>query len=166
MEAIAGAANISRSSLFWHFGSKEGLLQAVLADVSQSWVKALLEVGRGKQGLEAIRAALAVRRRIINAEPETLRMIELLIAEAATSEPGLLPMLVELERSLTAGFTEWVAEAIAAGELRAGLDARRTAAVIVAALHGVLQQWMVDPEVHDLNSGDDAILELIEHLRS
>jgi AcrR family transcriptional regulator len=166
MDAIADAANISRSSVFWHFGSKQGLIRAVLAEVSRSWVEAMLEIGEGKQGLAAIRAALRVRRRILNAQPDTLRMIELLIAEAATTEPELLPLLVELERSLDAAFTEWVAEAIAAGELRHDLDARRTAGVIVAALHGVLQQWMVDPEAHDLNAGDDAVLELIEHLRA
>jgi AcrR family transcriptional regulator len=166
MEAIADAANISRSSVFWHFGSKQGLLRAVLGEVSRSWVEAMLEIGDGTRGLEAIRAALAVRRRILNAQPETLRMIELLITEAATSEPELLPLLVELERSLEAGFVEWVAEAIAAGELRRGLDARRTASVIVAALHGVIQQWLVDPEGHDINDGDDAVLELIDHLRA
>ena len=76
MDAIAEAAQISRSSVFWHFGSKQGLLKAVLGEVSRSWVEAMVEVG-DRRGLDAIRGALAVRRRIVNAQPETLRMIEL-----------------------------------------------------------------------------------------
>ena len=64
VQAIGEAAGISRGSIFWHFGSKEGLLWAVVQRAFTRWEAETLvpEVGDAR-GEEAIGRALRAHRR-------------------------------------------------------------------------------------------------------
>src|SRR5205809_4514315 len=66
VQAIAEAAGISRGSIFWHFGSKEGLLSAVAEEAFRRWETETLvgDVGDAR-GIEAMRRALDSHRRFL-----------------------------------------------------------------------------------------------------
>lgn len=66
VQAIGEAAGISRGSIFWHFGSKEGLLWAVVQRAFTRWEAETLvpEVGDAR-GQEAIGRALRAHRRFL-----------------------------------------------------------------------------------------------------
>src|SRR3954464_13619151 len=66
VQAIGEAAGVSRGSIFWHFGSKEGLVMAVVEQAFARWESETLvpnvgdavEVGAIRRGLAAHRAFL------------------------------------------------------------------------------------------------------------
>src|SRR5881397_1673880 len=83
VQAIGEAAGISRGSIFWHFGSKEGLLWAVVQRAFTRWEAETLvpEVGEAR-GEEAIARALRAHRRFLTDEGSTLRLLFVLMFEA------------------------------------------------------------------------------------
>ena len=66
VQAIAEAAGISRGSIFWHFGSKDGLLSAVAEEAFRRWETETLvgDVGHAR-GVEAMRRALDSHKRFL-----------------------------------------------------------------------------------------------------
>src|SRR5688500_11779761 len=66
VQAIGERAGVSRGSIFWHFGSKEGLLWAVVERSFRSWEAEILvpDVGDAR-GIEAVRRGLRAHRRFL-----------------------------------------------------------------------------------------------------
>src|SRR5215210_270701 len=66
VQAIGERAGVSRGSIFWHFGSKEGLLWAVVKRSFEDWESDVLvpDVGEAT-GIEAVGRALAAHRRFL-----------------------------------------------------------------------------------------------------
>src|SRR4051812_28889430 len=75
VQAIGERAGVSRGSIFWHFGSKEGLLWAVAERAFEEWEAEVLvpDVGDAT-GVEAVRRALAAHRRFLTERGEALRL--------------------------------------------------------------------------------------------
>src|SRR5438093_802248 len=86
VKAIAEAAGISRGSIFWHFGSKEGLLWAVAEELFARWENEVLvpEVGEAV-GIEAVRRALDAHRMFLTTEQDAIRLFHVLMFEALGS---------------------------------------------------------------------------------
>ena len=161
-------AEISRSSVFWHFKSKDGLLQAVVEDFSRWLANDLLEAGNAQRGLAAVEVFLARRQETYRQQPRALRLASVLYSEAVAGETVghvLGPLFAELSRTLRKEIARWISEAIEDGELSAEVDPEALALVIVAAFQGVVSDWNLDPEGYSLESGDDAIRQLLTYLR-
>src|SRR2546423_1737224 len=83
VQAIGERAGVSRGSIFWHFGSKEGLLWAVVERAFEAWETEVLvpDVGEAT-GIQAMRRALAAHRRFLTERAEALRLFYVLVFEA------------------------------------------------------------------------------------
>ena len=164
IEEIAAGAEISRSSLFWHFGSKDGLLRAVIEESAGLWLQGIHNAESDRRGLEAIRAALAEIRRLHTEQPSVARLMTVLVGEAASTEPSLAPIFIEIERDMLDFFARSLSEAAEDGDLHPGLDPRAAAHVLVGSLLGMKQLWVLDPESFDISTLDDALLHVVECL--
>jgi TetR/AcrR family transcriptional regulator, acrAB operon repressor len=152
VQAIAEAAGISRGSIFWHFGSKEGLLWAVVERRFAAWESEVLlpDVG-GALGLEAVRRALSAHKKFLTGRGDELRLFYVLLFEALGSRPDLAAEFARLHvhiRELTMG---WIQAAIETGELDADLDAEAVVICISSALGGIAYQWLLAPGGFDLD---------------
>jgi|SRR5947209_4203235 len=144
VQAIGEAAGVSRGSIFWHFGSKEGLLLAVVEQAFARWETETLVPNVGDAvGLEAVRRGLAAHRAFVESEGDgAQRLFFVLFFEALGPRPELLERFVALHAHL---------RELAAGWLRAGDDVRDdvdpegAAAMLVGALGGVAYQRLASP---------------------
>lgn len=162
VQAIGEEAGVSRGSIFWHFGSKEGLLFAVVERAFDEWRREVLvpDVGDAR-GVEALRAGIRAHRRFLEARGEEIRLLFVLLFEALGPQPALAPEFASLHRGLrglAAGFVDSPGPAA----IRRGVDSEATAAVLVGALGGIAYQWLLDPEGVDLGAAYGALDGLVE----
>ena len=152
VRAIGARAGVSRGSIFWHFGSKEGLLWAVVERAFEQWETEVLvpDVGDAT-GIEAVRRALAAHRRFLTERGGALRLFYILIFEALGPRPDLAREFAGLHERLRDMTVPWIERAIESGEMRADLDARATVIFISGALGGIAYQWLLDPGGFDLD---------------
>ena len=147
VQAIGEAAGISRGSIFWHFGSKEGLLWAVVQRAFTRWEAETLvpEVGDAR-GEEAIGRALRAHRRFLADEGGTLRLLFVLMFEALGPRPELAGEFARLHRDLRVLATPWLEEAVADGDFRDDVDPESIVTLIIATLGGIVYQYLLDAE--------------------
>lgn len=147
VQAIGEAAGVSRGSVFWHFGSKQGLLAEVVEQAFGQWERADLVADVGEAvGLEAIRRAVESHRRFLSEHGRVIRLFYVLMFEALGPKPELAPTFAHVHAGLRNLGARWISRGIAAGEIRADLQPEAAASVIIGALGGVVYQWLLDPQ--------------------
>lgn len=148
LQAIGEAAGYSRGLVSHRFGSKEGLLWALLERMFGHWSTDSLNPAVGGQvGIEALHASVEAMRRSVSKSPERLRAFYSLLFESLGPLPVLRPKVAEFHRRQRDGVAAWIAAGIAAGVVRADVDAATQAALFMSAIRGAAYQWLIDPEV-------------------
>lgn len=140
---IASAVGTSHTMLLHHFGSKEGLLEAVLArreERDATWREEILEEHGLLDGLPLI---LERNERLRG----VLQLDVMLMAEATGPEHPAHDYVVALIRRFVGSLKEGLEAERDAGRLREGLDLDVTARQIAALVHGLQIQWLQDPGV-------------------
>ncbi|QIS19462.1 TetR family transcriptional regulator [Nocardia terpenica] len=136
---VAGRAGISRGSIPWHFGNKDGLLQAVIDEAVRS-----IATREGPEPV-GIQAALSDALEIVRL-PST-RLFITLLAEAV--EPGS-PIRGHYAQ-LHAALRDRLGSRIGEIDLPAGMTRDDFLTVVFGAVIGINQQWSVAPERVDLD---------------
>ena len=75
VDAICRHAGTAKTALYWHFKSKEGLLNAIIERVNQDWITEITErtAAVGEQA-ERIDLLIAQLRRVDEEKPHLLRL--------------------------------------------------------------------------------------------
>ncbi|MFC7616389.1 TetR family transcriptional regulator [Actinokineospora soli] len=136
-EDIAARSGVSRGSIPWHFGNKEGLLAAVVEQVVAD-----LRTGADAPASvdEALRGLVAFTR-----SPSTGLFITL-IAEALEPGSALHKWYADMHAALRDRVRSWVERV----GLPDGVGAEELSTVLLGAVMGVHQQWRVAPDAVDL----------------
>ena len=147
VEEVAKEAGVAVSLLYYHFGSRDGLVRATLdhANERAAAVPAEGENG-GESGFAAVRRMLLGE---LDAAPH-VRETSVVCGEVLASavfEPGLRDQL----RAANETWVGLVAEAIRAGQregsIRAELDAQAAAERLTALIDGLSGRWLAG--LHD-----------------
>ncbi|WP_331770691.1 TetR/AcrR family transcriptional regulator (plasmid) [Embleya sp. NBC_00888] len=145
---VAARAGITQPALLYYFGSKEGLLQAVIERRgAQSIEFAQESVAVG--GLRAIRELPASAHRN-RREPGLARLLAVLTMENLDPEDPAHDYFVQRYRRLRALIARIITDAQATGEIRAEIDPAHKAAELLATMDGLQMQWLLDPTEVDL----------------
>ena len=161
LDVLAEEVGVSKSSILWHFGSKEELLLRVAERVFEEIARGPAREILALSTLEERSAAMwrfytdTVRRR-----PELRRVVLYLIFETAEGRPELRARLRDLYRATRELFAEGLRGVVADADQR-----RRLAAISVAALDGLFLQWLLDPEQLDLEALHREMRALAERAR-
>jgi TetR/AcrR family acrAB operon transcriptional repressor len=152
VQQIADAAGISRGSIFWHFGSKEGLLWAVAEELFARWEHEVLvpEVGDAT-GIEAVLRSLDAHRAFLTGETDAHRLFYVLMFEALGPRADLAGEYARLHRHFRTLGAAWIARGVETGEVRGDIDPMAIAVAIVGALGGIAYQYLLDPDGVDLD---------------
>jgi TetR/AcrR family transcriptional regulator, acrAB operon repressor len=152
VQQIADAAGISRGSIFWHFGSKEGLLWAVAEELFARWEHEVLvpEVGDAT-GIEAVLRSLEAHRAFLTGETDAHRLFYVLMFEALGPRADLAGEYARLHRHFRTLGAAWIARGVEAGEVRGDIDPVAISVAIVGALGGIAYQYLLDPDGVDLD---------------
>ena len=163
VQAIAEASGISRGSIAWHFGSKEGLLFAVVDASFAEWesevLVRLLREGRGPASLrDVVEAHLA----FVRANPEIVRLFFVLLFDALGAHAQLRARYVAIYQRFRGYGRDWLRAARDAGAIAPDVDPEAAATAIIGALAGIMCQWFLDRERVDVGRVHQALAQILE----
>ncbi|OBF28985.1 TetR family transcriptional regulator [Mycobacterium sp. ACS1612] len=145
---IAERAGISRGSIPWHFGNKDGLLKAVVDDVTGGTLSDAPRPVGVDDGIAHVREFL---------RQPTTRLLITLIAEAVEPDSPVHGFYEEFHRAMRKWVTGWT-DGLA---MPAGVRREEFVTVVAGAIIGVHQQWRVAPDDVDLDKTLDALKAII-----
>lgn len=157
------AAGYSRGLAAHYFGSKEELIVAIATHIVADYTQLLRKANGNNSngGLEALLDSLSFYIESGRKDLITLRAFHAVLGSALKQSP-LSEKIAELNRQSIDSFAARIRHGIARREIRKDVDPVSQAALIVAALRGVMAQALVDPKRVRL----DAIKrEFLENLR-
>lgn len=164
--AIGESAGYSRGLASHHFGSKSGLFRKVLRHITAVWTEELENNLDGKNGTEALLAALDAHRDHLLHFPHHARAMYILWSASFDPASEFKPNIVEFHRLQRATAAAWVRNGQKAGEIRADVNPESLAEQFYASLLGLNFQWLVNPDI-DLTASIDALKQnIIALLRS
>ena len=159
---VGEAAGYSRGLPAHRFGSKAGLLHALAGYIGERFGQQRARGTRPAPGLAAILGNIHFyfsRRGGAWTATRALMvmMSEVCMAPAAGAPPasaavalhdaGLRADVAAYNRSALAWFEQHIRSGIAQGEIAADTDPALTAVILLGAMRGVMQQWLVDEQI-------------------
>lgn len=136
-----------------HFGSKEGLLRALVAGITQRFYTDQIQPAvAGSSGIDAIAAVADTYLEELVARGERMRTLYVLMGEALGPVASIGEVFAELNRGFRESVRTLIDEGMASGEIRRDLDPEAEAALVVGMLRGVALQWIADPGCFDLDA--------------
>ncbi len=158
LREISQRVGISEAGLLHHFGSKAGLLAAVMAERDRlDAERARIEEDHGIGLVDGMRHL--VRR---NAQQPGLVGLHVVVsAESTEPEHPAHETYRERYRTIRAADREQFRELIASGGLRSDIDPDKIGAITSAVMDGLQLQWLLDPENIDLPGLFEHFLEIL-----
>ncbi|RZQ62426.1 TetR/AcrR family transcriptional regulator [Amycolatopsis suaedae] len=144
---IADLAGISRGSIPWHFGSKEGLLLAAVEHTFGRTIDTFPQPQRpGPDGLADLTGRISAFVRL----PVTKLLISLL-ADAMDPDSPIHGQYVDLHRAIRRHAADWAETSLATHELPDGTTPDDIGTLLLGAAIGIHLQWRVAPGDVDLD---------------
>ncbi len=144
--AIGQRAGYSHGLVTQRFGSKDGLLHALVQRMTTDWAVVHLDTElNGADGIDGVEFLLREIRDSVLRQPTLGRALYSLMFEAVRI-PALHADMVELHRELRQRVADVVEQARDRGEVRADVRPGAFAGLVVSTLRGAAYQWLLDPE--------------------
>jgi AcrR family transcriptional regulator len=142
VDAICRHAGTAKTALYWHFKSKEGLLNAIIERVNEDWIQHIQRstagVGNPAERLDALISAL---REIVEEKPHLLRLLLSILLErgdqSAETRESILRVFGRSGTALMAGIQNDLGREIPRIEM--------VAHTILSLLQTALIRRLVDP---------------------
>ncbi|MEW1659024.1 MULTISPECIES: helix-turn-helix domain-containing protein [unclassified Streptomyces] len=139
--AVAERSGISRGSIPWHFGSKEGLLLAVLERSVNLISAGLAEEPAGTEQVEASFDRITEGAHALWALPTT-KLFATLLVEALEPDSPIHSRYAEIHHTLRTHCRRQLEQL----PLPPGVSAEALSAAIIGAGIGIHQQWLLAPD--------------------
>ena len=147
---IRTACGLPASSIYWHFGSKEGVLAAVMERGAQRFFAAIPSHGNAA-GSHDVDVQLAATAKLLAEHPEFLRLVYLLGLER-TDDPAVGVAVRRVRDSAIAGFRSAITSLLPpdAPEARASHVVDELTALAVAMSDGIFLAGHLEPTSTDV----------------
>jgi AcrR family transcriptional regulator len=161
LDLLAEDVGVAKSSVLWHFGSKEELLlrvaERVFDEVARGPVQKILDLPTYDERAEATWRFFS---ETLRERPEMRRLMLYLIFETADGRPELRARLRQLYRRIRELYEAGLRSVVPDSGQR-----RRLAIISVAAFDGIFLQWLLDPDAIDLEALHHELRGLSERAR-
>lgn len=164
LQDVASAAGVTRGAVYWHFKNKAELFMAMMdravlpLEADPPDAACLREPGLGALRWRVLHVCVLTSRC-----ERTRRVFEIALQKMEFS--GELAPVQERKMANQRAWREHhqacLDAAVRQGHLPAGTDTAMAARLLVAQVHGLLQQWLLTPDDFDLPSAGEAALELL-----
>jgi AcrR family transcriptional regulator len=143
VEQIAEGADVSQTTFFNHFQSKDALLREMTSEVSER-LETMLDEQLARQGTAAERISRFADGVVVGiGQADGLaRDVLLELMRTSSHSGGAFPYLARVYDP----FTAILAEGQQAGNVREDVDARLLAEMVIGTLHMALVGWLNDPD--------------------
>jgi AcrR family transcriptional regulator len=146
-DAIGRSAGYSRGLATQKFGSKQGLIEALIADLHEQQEETLAAHHFGERpGLEAVLEYVDLYLRHLGDSPAS-RAYFMLLSSAVADASDLRAAFERSHERIKARLVDLIRRGQAGGSLRRELDPDAAALMVGSLLLGVSVQWLVDPQV-------------------
>jgi AcrR family transcriptional regulator len=156
LAAIGEAAGYSRGLVHERFGSKDGLLWALVQEMLRTWNREGRALGVPHTGLEAIDHVVDNHHRAVRGN-QGIRTFYALMFDAIGPTPELVKEFRELHRTFRADFEKEIRAGMRDGTIRADVDPAAQATLVLAELRGIAFQWLLDQEGFSLEAAYDLL---------
>ena len=148
LDLLSDEVGVAKSSILWHFGSKEELLlrvaERVLEEVARGPAQEMLALPTIEERADA---AWRFFERTIREKPELRRLVLWLIFDCVEERPEMRTRLQQLYRSIREMFERGLREVVADAAQR-----RRLAIITLATFDGLFIQWLLEPDAIDVEA--------------
>ena len=159
---VGEAAGYSRGLPAHHFGSKAGLLHALAGYIGERFDQQRARGTKPAPGLAAILGNIHFYFSRRGGAWTATRALMVMMSEvcmaapagalpdtkaAALHDAGLRADVAAYNRSLLAWFEQHIRTGMAQGEISTDTDPALTAVILLGAMRGVMQQWLVDEQI-------------------
>ncbi|TDD92136.1 TetR/AcrR family transcriptional regulator [Actinomadura darangshiensis] len=157
---IQEEAGVSRGLVGYHFGSKKGLMEAVLVAIRDSYISQVLEDRneRDLPGLDAIVLMLDSYLSRLGDDPVPAKVVLVLALESVGDLAEIRAAIATRLAETRGEFEDWLVRGIADGTVRKDADPAGTAVYLGGILRGITLQFLVDPEGFDLDGARRAAI--------
>jgi AcrR family transcriptional regulator len=145
---IAAAANVSEPGLLHHFGSKNGLLMALL-EMRYAFDEQKFLADRELDGLSLLPLLLQLVRENVR-QPESLRLTMVILAESISPSHPSHDYFKQRYARAREILERHLNNARRQGYLRKDVNISGLAAVLLATMDGLQLQWLLDPGSVDM----------------
>ena len=144
--AIGERAGYSRGLVTARFGSKDGLIEALIERIVTGWGRSrVFPRTKGRPGIDGVLTILAAIRDQAASDPSQLLVLYSLMFEA-TSDDGLRKRFAELHEAMRGDYVYFIRKGLSDGSIAKGTSPTNEAALLVAGLRGIGYQWLIDPD--------------------
>ena len=146
-------AGYSRGLPVERYGSKLGLITALL-DATERWFERHLErVLAGKSGLEALERRVEAHMGSVDRSLQATAALYAIYMESHSVMPELKEAVAAFTARWAAGLVAHIHQGQASGEIRPDLDCKAEARFLLAAMRGLMIQYLMDRSTGDLARG-------------
>ncbi|MBT5388282.1 MAG: TetR/AcrR family transcriptional regulator [Porticoccaceae bacterium] len=146
LKDVGEKAGYSRGLAGYRFGNKAGLFDFVLRSVGDEWLAELKGVTRGKNGYEAMAAALDAHIAFCEEAPQHVEAFYRLWFESLTPDSPLQTVILGIHDRRRADVIIWINQSIAEGKVAASISAEVVADQYCASVIGIVYHWISDPD--------------------
>jgi TetR/AcrR family acrAB operon transcriptional repressor len=163
LDDVAREAGVTRGAIYWHFGGKAELYNALLAAYSARGNRIVQKaIGEGGTLPEVLRRVFVRLLEAVESDDELRSVMELSLfkSERTPELASSQSQHIENGRALLAGIAEAMRQGIASGELRQDVDPVELARAFLALQHGAVYLWLLDPQSFSLASSAGSLAEV------
>jgi AcrR family transcriptional regulator len=147
MAAVGERAGYSRGLPATRFGSKDGLVDALVTRLTSVWnERHVVPKSSGKPGLDGVAALLESISEQASTDSGQMRALYVLMFEALGTNTTLRERFVAFHRQMRADLASLIERGQEDGSIRRSVDPIMEAGLIVACLRGIAYQWLLDTE--------------------
>lgn len=144
-DAVAHDVGVTKGALYHHFGSKDGLLEAVYKEAIRRHAERVVEDSAHGDGRARLLALIDASARLLSSRTPFYRLLIALHLAAAMERPVLAPIARRKQANQREFMIGLVRQGQADGSIRADLDAEAVGLTVNAALEGFLTQQLEPP---------------------
>jgi len=150
------AAGYSRALPAHHFGTKSAMLHALADYILAEYSERVRSGPIASHGLQRLLDVISFCVNDAERDPTTVRVYQALLG-AGLARADLRPLGARIARQAVEDIAGLIRDARTLGEVRQDVHARAEASLIVAALRGVLFQWLINPDHVSLSRMRDSL---------
>ena len=153
LKMVGEAAGYTGGLVSHRFGSKEGLLKAVVARISQRFLEDQLRpYVEEDSATTSLENYIAIYLNEVTVRQSRIRALYVIMGEALGTVQEIQGQIAELNTGFRKGLAALVQRGIDNGEFRKGVDPNAAAILILGMLRGVTMQALADKKAIDLKA--------------
>jgi AcrR family transcriptional regulator len=144
-DAVAAEVGVTKGALYHHFGSKEGLVEAVYKEAIRRHADRVIAASSEGDGRARLLALVDASTRLYTSRTPFYRLLTTLHLAAAGERPALVEIARRMQRTQRDFMIDLVRQGQRDGSIRPQLDAEAAGLTVNAALEGFLTQQLEPP---------------------